>query len=303
MIMTIKQSLIWANKKLRPLACASHNDTPALDAEILLAFVLGKPKEFLYAHSEKKITANQLNQFKKIIARRAKHEPVAYITGHKEFFGLDFFVNKNVLIPRPETELLVEETLKKIQNTKYKIQNTLIIDVGTGSGCIAVSLAYQLPHAKICATEISSGAIKVARKNIKHHKVTVTLLCGNLLKPIIKKIENCKLKIKNLIVTANLPYLTTKQWYYTQPEIKKYEPRLALDGGPDGLKYHKQLLKQIKKIVTGYKLQVTSLIEIDPSQAKPISKLIKNIFPTAKLQIKKDLAGRDRIILFHIQNN
>lgn len=281
--MTIKESLIWATKKLKNLS-------PALDAEILLAFTLKKPKEFLYAHSEKTLTTAQFLKFKKFIARRAKHEPIAYIIGHKYFYDLDFFVNKKVLIPRPETEILVENTINK--------NPTAIIDVGIGSGAIAVSLAHRLPNAKIFATEISSAALKVAQKNISHHKVAVTLLCGNLLKPLLKKSKITNLK--SLTIAANLPYLTTNQWKKTPPEIKKYEPRQALDGGTDGLKYYRELLQQLELLITGRRLSITSFFEIDPYQKKSITKLIKRCFPTAKIEIKKDLAGRARLVIFEI---
>ena len=329
--MTIKQSLIWAIKILRKNKISS----PALDAEILLSFTIKKPKEFLYAHSEKKMATGQFNKFKKLVARRAKHVPVAYITSHKFFYGLDFFVDKNVLIPRPETELLVEEILEITKSPPHLNplpngarkpplpsgervgvrgnQTFAIVDVGTGSGAIAITLARHLPHTKIFATEISPGAIKVARKNIRRHKASVILLHGDLLKPFL----NLKSKILNLpageagleplVIVANLPYLTTRQWGKTQPEIKKYEPRLALDGGPDGLKYYNQLLQQIKLLIALYPLPVTSLFEIDPSQKKSITKLIHQYFgksPPSRLRgllrfcdIKKDLASRDRVII------
>jgi release factor glutamine methyltransferase len=293
--MTIKQSLVWATKILKKTKILS----PALDAEILLAFTIKKPKEFLFSHPEKKLTGKELVKFKNLIARRARREPVAYITGHKYFYGLDFFVNRNVLIPRPETELLIKETNNQL-NSQFSTLNSLIIDVGTGSGAIAVTLARHLPGAKIFATEISPGAIKVTQKNIQHHKTGVTLLRGNLLYPIIQKLKSQFSDLNSLIIVANLPYLKTAQWRKTQPEIKKYEPRAALDGGPDGLKYYKQLLNQIKLLVTRYSLPVTSIFEIDPSQVKPITKLIHHHFPDAKIQMKKDLAGRDRLVIFKI---
>jgi release factor glutamine methyltransferase len=284
---TIKQSLIWATKILKKSKILS----PALDAEILLSFSIKKSKEFLYSHSEKKLTVAQLSKFKKLIARRAKREPIAYITGHKYFFGLDFLVNKNVLIPRPETETLVEEALDK--------KLSVIIDVGTGSGAIAIALAHHLPKAKIFATEISKAALKVAKKNAQRHKTKITFLHGNLLESFL----NLKSKIKNpksLFIIANLPYLTTHQWQQTQPEIKKYEPRQALDGGKDGLKYYNQLINQINSLVTRYALRITSIFEIDPAQTKSITKLIHARFPAAKIEIKNDLAGRDRAVIFKI---
>jgi release factor glutamine methyltransferase len=176
-------ALLWGIRKLKPLEKTSHGDLAAFDVEILLAFVLKKPKEFLYAHPEKKLTAAQLAHFKKLITRRAKHEPIAYITNQKEFFGLNFYVDKNVLIPRPETETLVEAT---ISNIKYPISNSqTIVDIGAGSGCVAVSLAKRFPNAKIFATEISSGAMKVARKNARHHKAAVIFFRGNLISPFL----------------------------------------------------------------------------------------------------------------------
>lgn len=287
--MNIKQSLIWAIKILQK----SKSFSPSLDAEILLAFALKKPKEFLCAHFEKKLTAAQFSKFKKLIARRAKHEPVAYITGQKYFYGLNFFIDKNVLIPRPETETLVEEILKsKIVNHK-----SAIIDVGTGSGAIAVSLAKNLTNSKIFATEISKKALTVAKKNAHQNKTKITFLHGNLFELFLKsKIKNPK----SLTIVANLPYLATRQWQKTQPEIKKYEPRQALDGGTDGLKYYREILQQIELLATNHPLSITSLFEIDPSQKNPITKLIKRRFPVAKIEIKKDLAGRDRVVVFKI---
>ena len=289
--MLIKQALLWAIKILQKNKISS----PALDAEILLSFSIKKPKEFLYAHSEKNLTTTQSRLFKKLIARRAKHEPVAYIIGHKYFYGLDFFVNKNVLIPRPETELLIEETLKsKILNLK-----SAIIDVGTGSGAIAVTLARHLPNTKIFATEISPGAIKVARKNARHHKVAITFLRGDLLEPFLNlksKISN----LKSLIIVANLPY-GWKAWKNTssaETRGLKFEPRIALFTGKNGLELYEKLLQQIKLLIASRQLPIISLFEIDPGQTKSTKTIIKKYFPAAKIEIKKDLAGRDRLVIF-----
>jgi release factor glutamine methyltransferase len=295
--MLIKQSLIRATKILKKSKILS----PALDAEILLAFAIKKPKEFLFAHPEKKLTATQFLKFKKQIARRAKHFPVAYLTGHKFFYGLDFFIDKNVLIPRPETETLVEAVINK--------NPTAVVDVGTGSGAIAITLAHHLPKAKIFATEISAAALKVARKNILHHKVAVTLLRGNLLEPLIKSGKYKVASIKYLLIVANLPY-GWKAWKNkssTETAGLKFEPQIALFTGKNGLELYEKLLNQIKLLITNYlprrqagPLPITSLFEIDPRQTKLITKLIKQHFPAAKIEIKKDLAGRDRIVIFKI---
>lgn len=296
--MTIRHALIWATNFLKKTKISS----PALDAEILLDFTLKKSKEFLYAHPEKNLTTTQSRLFKNLVARRAKHEPVAYLTGQKSFSGLDFFVDKNVLIPRPETETLVEEAIKKILNTKYKIPNTSIVDVGTGSGAIAVTLARRLPNTKIFATEISSAALKVARKNARRHKVAVTFLCGNLLQPFLN-LKSKILNLKSLVIVANLPY-GWKAWKNTSSAETaglKFEPQIALFTGKNGLELYEKLLKQINLLIANYQLPITSIFEIDPRQTKLITKLIRATFPTAKIEIKKDLAGRDRIVILKIK--
>ncbi|MEA3272745.1 MAG: peptide chain release factor N(5)-glutamine methyltransferase [Patescibacteria group bacterium] len=241
--MTIKQALIWAIKQLKT------SNSPALDAEALLSFVLKKDKTFLFAHSEKKLTSNQLEKFKKLIVRRAKHEPVAYITNNKEFYGLNFYVDENVLIPRPATESMVEKALKIISNSKRPIT---LIDVGTGSGCIMISILKWIPASAgmtrggagmtVVAIDSSKEALKIAQKNAKKHDVAnrVKFVYSNLLEKIKTN--------DNILITANLPYLTTEQYKNLPPEIKKYEPKSALVAGKDGMRYYKKLFKQIKTL-------------------------------------------------------
>ena len=191
--MTIKQSLIRAIKKLE----SKKIDSPALDSEILLAFVLKKTKAFLYAHPEKKLTKKQLGKFKGLINRRAKYEPVAYIIGQKEFFGFNFLVNKNVLIPRPATENLVSEVINFInkQNKKTAKQKTNILDIGTGSGCIIITLSKFVPKKiKLLTIEISKSILKLAQKNAKLHRVRrkIKLIKEDLLKPFLNKTKLLK---------------------------------------------------------------------------------------------------------------
>jgi len=324
----VKQALSLANQKLKKAKIDSH----ALDSEILLAHVLKTTKETLYTHPEKKLKASRLVAYNKLIQRRARHEPVAYLIGHKEFYGLDFLINKKVLIPRPETELMVEETLKLLtclpvgKATNYlptgqagKLPTT-IIDVGTGSGCIAITIAKNLPltlpspHGervsegrvrgiKFIATDISRDALKLARLNAHRHGVDkqITFLQGNLLNPFSRtpKLQAKKLKSYKLILTANLPYLPTAEWRQTMPDVKKYEPRQALDGGKDGLKYYRQLFTQLKNyslLPTHYYL----LLEICPHQAKAISIIAKQFLSPCKIEIKKDLAKRDRLAIIKL---
>ncbi len=290
---TIKQLLQQARQKIDPL-----------DAELLLAHVLNKPREWILVHTETKITKKQEKRYKQLLVRRANGEPIAYLTGHKEFFGLDFVVNKNVLIPRPDTEILVESVLKQFQNSKFKIQNSLLIDVGTGSGCIPIAILKNLQtctpaNLHTIAIDISKPALATARRNANKHKVKIKFLHSNLVEPILKA-YSLKLKAHNLIITANLPYLTKKQ-FDNSPTIQ-FEPQLALIAKNNGLALYKKLLKQIKKLVTGYQLPVTCFFEIDPSQSKSITSIIKSILPDAKTQIIKDLAGIDRVVKIEVNN-
>ncbi|MBU1132345.1 peptide chain release factor N(5)-glutamine methyltransferase [Patescibacteria group bacterium] len=282
--MTIKQALnrgtiLLKNKKIFPAG---------LDAEIILSFVLKKPREFLFAHPEKLLTPAQYRWFERLIGKRSEFVPLAYITGKKEFFGLTFFVNKNVLIPRPETELLVEESIRLIQ--KKEIKN--IAEIGTGSGCVIISLAKNLKEKALdfFAVDISKDALQIAKKNSEHHTVKsqINFLRGNLALPVRKK------KIDLLL--ANLPYLDpAKKTDFESADVKslKHEPKIALYGGTDGLESYEELFRQIKKFEYS---PSHILIEIGDNQAIPIKKIIGCHLPKAKIEILKDLAGRDRVV-------
>jgi len=308
--MTINQSLNWAIKELKK----AKINSAVLDAEVLFGFSIKKPKEFLFAHPDYKLKTHELKNIKKYIARRKKHEPIAYIIGTKEFYGLNFLVDKNTLIPRPETEMMVENAIKiatteiqKSRNTEKKARINLI-DVGTGSGCIPISILKQSP-VKITTTAIdySAKALKIARKNSAKHKVKIKFLKGDLLLPIKK------LPTGEIVITANLPYISESQYKKLSPEIKKYEPKSALIAGKDGLDYYRELLANLSlffltppnlpfKKMGGERHgnDITILLEIDPSQSTKIKETINKIFPDAKVEIQKDLAKRDRLVIIKI---
>ena len=278
--MTVRQALIWASKKLK----TGKIKTASLDAEVLLSFIINKPKEFIYTRPEKNLTKKQLINFKNLINQRLAGKPVAYLRNTKEFYGLDFYVDNNVLIPRPETEILVDETLIKAE--KYKPQ--AIADIGTGSGCIAITLAKKLPKAKIYAVDISQKALDVAKKNARKHKVKINFLKGNLINPLNnKKID---------IMVANLPY-GWKQWNNTNSAANsslKFEPAISLFTKEKGLYLYRQFFKQINQ-----RRQKPRLIfcEFDPRQKNGLQKIIKKYLPKSKLEIKKDLARLNRIFI------
>ena len=263
-----------------------------IDFDLLLSYSIHKPKEFVYSHPEYRLSVWQRLRLKYFLFLRKRGYSVAAITGHKEFYGLDFFENKNVLTPRPDTELMVAEAIR-IMNYELRIKNdqTILIDVGTGSGCIPIAIIKTLAHKNIntFATDISGAALRVAKKNARKHNVDIKFFKGNLLTPI-KKIINHKSKIINFIITANLPYLTEKQ-FQSEPSIQR-EPKNALVAANNGLALYEELFKQIKNAG----LTAIIFLEIDPSQSETIVKIIKRYFPNSNVEIKKDLGGLDRLV-------
>ncbi|MBI5254280.1 peptide chain release factor N(5)-glutamine methyltransferase [Candidatus Falkowbacteria bacterium] len=303
MSLSINAALTLAAQKL----AAARITSPHLDADVLLSFVLKKSKEFLYSHSEQILKRAQYSKYKKLINQRARYFPVAYLTNHKEFFGLDFYVDKNVLIPRPETELLVERALRAMETIKNK--NATIADIGTGSGCVAISIAKNI-NARVFAVDISSTALKIARKNARAictdaaaavggvnmprlSRKKIKFLHGNLLEPL----KNKKLDI----IIANLPY-----WYDNDMKnlLKsswsksiKYEPQIAIKGGKTGLSIYRKFFQQISQLKYRPKYILT---EIDHRQTKSISAFIKKILPNSKIQVFQDLNKKDRVIVVTI---
>lgn len=286
--MTIKQALADAQQKLNK----AEIKTARLDAEIILAHVLNKSREHILTYPEKRITKGQMGNYNYAINRRVNCDPVAYITGQKDFFGLKFVVNHEVLVPRPETEMMVEEII----NIANGLKQATIIDVGTGSGCIIVSLAKNLKSIfKYYAVDFSATALKVARENAGKNNVAnrINFFLGNLLEPIIN--ENLITNDSDVLFAANLPYLTPRQ-VDSSPSIQN-EPILALIAGDDGLKYYRQLFKQIRRIKNLKNIHSHIFCEIDPSQNESIIKLIKEELNTQNFEIKKDLAGLDRLVI------
>ncbi len=258
-------------------------DTPRLDAEVLLAHVLGQDRAWLYAHPEHLPSPRQLSAYRALVSRRAKREPVAYLTGHKEFFGLDFVVTPDVLVPRPETELLVEQALGWAERVPAPLT---IADVGTGSGAIAVTLAVHLPGALVVATDTSPAALALARRNAARHGVAGRVHCvqGDLLAPLAGGFS---------LVVANPPYLSPADLAAAPPEVARWEPRAALDGGPDGLATIRRLLA-----VASDRLRPDGalLMEIGAGQGAEVLALARRHFPQATVEIAKDYAGLDRML-------
>ncbi len=266
--MTVHEVLLTAQKQFQAVGIDSH----WLDAEILLAHVLGQTREHLITHSDTQLNNVTIQQFNHLIIRRARKEPVAYITGEKEFYGLKFKVTPDVLIPRPATEELVETAINNFRLSTFDFR--LIVDIGTGSGCIAITLAKQIPNAHIYATDISEKALAIARENAKTHNVLdrITFLQGNLLDPVIPSLRRRGQGRFLFIIITNLPYVPTNI-IDSKPELAS-EPRLALDGGPDGTLIYRQLLKQLTEfryLCHGEPVEPSLIaLEIEPEILNPL---------------------------------
>jgi release factor glutamine methyltransferase len=279
----IRDLLAAAGERLR----AAGSDTPRLDAELLLAHALGVDvdRTWLYVHALEPAPAEQ---FERLLQRREDRCPVAYITGEKEFFALPFEVNRHVLIPRPETELLVETALRSPSAHR---RSPIILDVGTGSGCVAVALAKHLQSSFVVAIDTSVDALGVARRNAARHQLLsqVAFVQGDLLGPIAGPVD---------LIVSNPPYLSRTELQATAPEVQAYEPTLALDGGPDGLAVIRRLLAQAASRLTAGS---TLLVEIGAKQGAAALCLAQAHFPQAAIAIKPDLAGRDRVLVVEVQ--
>jgi len=271
---------------------------PRIDAEVLLAHVLKIERLEIYLNLDCQLAEKQLSAYEELIERRAEREPVAFIVGYKEFMGLKFFVDKNVLIPRPETEILVENVIRKASDIKKsrsygcsRDNSLVIVDLCTGSGNIAISLAKNIPSCKIYATDISEGAIQVARKNANFHNVEgrVEFLLGNLFSPL----EELNSNLSADFVVSNPPYVKTSDLATLQPEIKK-EPVCALEGGNEGLNFYQRIIPEaLKYLVDGGYL----VMEIGDRQGKEVMDLFKKEKQLCQFQLVTDYAGLDRVVM------
>jgi release factor glutamine methyltransferase len=259
-------------------------------------------RALLYARLNDPIDASAAEHFVTLVNRRLAHEPSAYITGHREFYGLDFLVTPAVLIPRPETETLVEAaiellTLRRAEGSspssppvEKRSGREAVVDAGTGSGAIAISLACTLPGAAIIAMDASDAALDLARRNARRHGVLerIAFRSGDLLEPLDAPVD---------LIVANLPYVKTNDWAALPPEIRDHEPRLALDGGPDGLDVIRRFLDQAQ-----HYLQPGGAIalEFGPSQSEVLLALAHAAFPGSLVNIRNDLGGRPRVLTIRL---
>jgi release factor glutamine methyltransferase len=271
------------------LTLVGQTPKPRLDAQVLLRHVLDVERTTLYTYPERLLTAQQEQQFSELIERRKLGEPIAYLTGHKEFFGLDFLVDRRVLIPRPETELLVEAALSIIREQLAGARIPVVADIGTGSGIIPITLAIQEPRLPyLYASDISSDALAVARLNCQRHAVEerVRLLQGDLLAPLPEPID---------LLTANLPYVGTDEMEVLTPEVHAYEPHLALFSGNQGLDTMRRFFAEAQQ-PGKLKPDAVMLLEIGYQQRELLRDLLSELWPHATVTFTKDYAGWDRLL-------
>jgi release factor glutamine methyltransferase len=216
-------------------------DSPRLTAEILLSHQLKTDRVNLYLNFDQPLTEKEISGYRALIKRRLLHEPIQYITGTKEFWSMDFMVDPQVIIPRPESELLVEQAVKRF-GTNFTQQNRppRILDLGTGSGVLAISVAKELPQAQIWATDLSDGALSIARRNAEKHGVAdrIKFMCGDLWEPI------AILDFNFDMIISNPPYIASEEYDDLAPEVRDYEPRLALDGHEGGMYFIEKILQE-----------------------------------------------------------
>lgn len=257
-----------------------------IEAELLLGHVLRMSKTQLHTKPERGLSSAETEHLGHLVQRRLNHEPSAYILGHCEFYGLDFFIDYHTFIPRPETELLVEKTVELAHHFPNPEKQITIADIGTGCGAIAISLALALPQAKIYATDISASALRVAEINCRRHAVNgqVELLRGNLLEPLPQPVD---------MLVANLPYIRTCEFKDLSPEIINFEPPIALAGGKNGLDKIRQMLEQMPgKLDYG----ACFLLEIGQGQGEIATSVVNSYFPQASIELISDLGGIDRVV-------
>lgn len=282
---TVRRVLEWTTTHLKK----HGSDTPRLDAEILLAHARGCQRIQLYTQFDEPLADAVRAQMRDLVQRRAKAEPVAYLVGQREFFSLRFKVTRNVLIPRPDTETLVMEVLDGVKG----IETPQVLDLCTGSGCVAVAVAKNCKSATVCATDISPAAIAIARENAQQHQVQDRL---DLIESDLFASIGAERQFD--VIASNPPYIPSAEIDQLDAEVAQHEPRLALDGGPDGLNVLRKIIEAAPKYASKNGLL---LLEFTPEQADALEAIAKAHGAYSEVSIRKDLAQRPRVLKARIR--
>lgn len=283
-------------------------NNPLLESRLLFCHVINVDKIYTYTHKDEVIDSYSVDKFLKLIEKRKSGYPIQYILGKQEFMGLDFYVKEGVLIPRPDTEILVEYIIDLIKSKYFKNKDIIkMVDIGTGSGAIALSLAYYLKNVHVYSVDISEIALQVAAENAKRLGLEskVTFLKGDLFEPL-DKLGLCH---SIDIIVSNPPYIPTKDISELQKEVAEYEPRLALDGGEDGLDFYRRIARECHKYLSEDGILA---VEIGYDQGQAVKKLLEdaqNQVPYFSRSNKnrilclKDLAGHDRVVVGFLKDS
>jgi release factor glutamine methyltransferase len=280
---TIQKLLIWVTDYLTQKGV----DSPRLSAELLLSNVLGLKRIELYTQYNKVVVQEHLDRLRDLVKRAGEHEPVAYLVGKTEFYSIEFEVTADCLIPRPETELLVQ---RSIEFLRKRTGPQLVCDLGTGSGVIAVALAKNAPDAKVIATDVSEPALAVAARNIEKHKLQdrIELRQGDLFDPLVPQLDQFDL------IACNPPYVSAAEYETLDKNVKDYEPRIALYAGQDGLELYRRIVERVGQFL---KPDGVLLLEIGYQQGSAVRELLEQTKVFAQIRIDKDLQTHDRIVV------
>lgn len=263
-------------------------DAPRLSAELLLSHILSCQRIELYTDFDKIVNPTKLQELRALVKRGSQHEPIAYLVGRCEFYSLRIKVNSSCLIPRPETELLVERGMDFLRRRQGE---QAVLDLCTGSGCIAIALAKNYPNCHITATDISDDALSIADENIKAHDLAdrIHLMSGDLFDPIIEGLDEAKFDL----IVCNPPYVTSAEMETLDKNVKDYEPHTALHAGKEGLDVYRRIFAQVDKFL---KPDAALILEIGYTQGKAVQQLLEETSEFQKITVEKDPSNKDRIV-------
>jgi len=281
---TIQKLLNWTTEYLTNKGV----DSPRLSAELLLSHALGIKRIELYTQFDKQVPQQQLDKLHEMVKRAGLHEPVAYLTGKTEFYSLELDITADCLIPRPETELLVQRAIEFLR-TRSGIQ--YVCDLCTGSGCIAAAIAKNFPDARVTATDISAAALEVAARNVEKHRLKehIQLLCGDLFEPVIQQLDVNQFDL----IVCNPPYVSAAEYEILDKNVKEYEPESALLAGADGLDVYRRIIKKVDEFL---KPGAALMLEIGYAQGPAVRELLEQTGAFVEIKIEKDPQDNDRVV-------
>ncbi len=281
---TIQKLLNWVTQYLAEKSV----DSPRLSAELLLSHVLGLKRIELYTQYNKPVPEQQLSRLRELVKRAGGHEPIAYLVGKTEFYSMEINVTPDCMIPRPETELLVQRAVEFLR-TRSSIQ--FVCDLCTGSGCIAAAIAKNYPSARIIATDICDAALAVAAINVEKHRLQdkITLLSGDLFDPIIPQLDVGKFDL----IVCNPPYVSSSEYEKLDKNVKDYEPLLALLAGDDGMDIYRRIIEKVDRFL---KSDAALILEIGYAQGSAIQEMLEQTGIFTEIKIEKDFHNNDRVV-------